>query len=211
MPYRVIRQFNPQGRPDPVYFPQTWDRRSEAQAEARSFARRWPQCSYVVVGSPNAYRWVELLQRHSPTSPAPGTFYEDDVSEGDEEGDDEEDQEWCDFCNEAGHDQYDRDYHDFFYCHACGWGCEQPDCQECVHYSESYDGLLCDHCYDEYDVRRNGRPGIGIVTRSCCNTHNLHHDDVTETFVCDCEARRLLADGRPVTLAYPLPDLMEVA
>lgn len=118
----------------------------------------------------------------------------------------EQDEDWCDHCGE----HHDPDDHEFFYCGDCDWGCEVPDCQDCLSYSDQWGGMVCDSCYERLEHSYGSGPGESVRTCACCAGLNVHHDEVTERFLCDCEAARRIAAKYPVRLAYELPTL-EVA
>jgi hypothetical protein len=59
-------------------------------------------------------------------------------------------------------------------------------------------------CDDDYG-RDNARCADRVATCAACNTYDVHMELLTERFVCDHEARELLARNQPVILAHPLP------
>ena len=170
----------------------------EAKAVRDRFTDMFPDVTYVLVGRPEGLTWDDIALAYGATA----------VHTEPEPDDDDDDVELCEHCDEPADECYG---HTFYECAECGWGCEVPDCDECLYYSDDYDDLLCESCYDETQRRESG-PGVSVRTMSCCGSSNVHHDDIVERFVCDCEARRILAEKRPVTLAYPLPTAtLEVA
>lgn len=226
MPYRILRRNEPtSGWPSPVWClandgercasndEHSFRYRADAERSRDTLARIFPRCDYVVVGSPNAYRWDALLQQYASPGTAP-------VVDDDDE-DDENICEHCDFdcgnqgeafCDECGEHGHSEDSHEWYECQNCGYQCGAPDCTECV--SCGPDGDWCQCCADDYydeEGGSEGSPGLRLTECPTCHSYDVHHDDIAERFVCDCQARRLLADRRPVTLARPLTNLTEVA
>lgn len=86
-----------------------------------------------------------------------------------------------------------------------GYGrCE--GCSEFVHSDDATyveDGEWGD-CYT-YHRRcardlQSGREGEALRPCSMCNTNNVHLDELTEEFVCDCKAQTLKSNRRPVLM-----------
>lgn len=222
MPYRLLRRNSELGQPDPTwcyvvteqrhdrYDDRTYARRGDAERALRDLSRSYPRCDYVVVGSPNAYRWDDLFARYtSSDTPTPVVDEDEDICDHCDYDCGEQGLAYCDHCGEHGHHE---DSHEWHECENCGYQCGVPDCTECVSWGPDSDwceGCAEDHYADEEG--RTGSPGLALRECSTCHSHDVHHDDIAEVFVCDCQARRLLADRRPVTLAHPLPTLAEVA
>lgn len=152
--------------------------------------------TYTVVGRPDGVTWADIARSYAGTAPFSPSVDDDDEEDGDEP--------WCEHCHESGHESEE---HEFFYCDDCGWGCEVPDCEDCLMWSEEAYANVCEDCYARHEHDHGSEPGLSVRNHSCCGTDDVHHDEVTERFVCDCEARRLIADKRPVLLAYELPTL----
>lgn len=170
--------------------------------------------TYVPVTRPQGLSWEALAHAFSGNDTS--TTEDHDMSDHDDDdtvecdvcGDDHDtDDHECWECGEHGHG----DDHENYYCEDCGWTCGVHECEGCLSYSDRFGGSLCDSCYEEHEHNSEGSPGL--TTRACgtCNSLDVHHDDDRERFVCDHEARRIIAEGGNVTLLYTLPAALEVA
>lgn len=115
------------------------------------------------------------------------------------------DDEPCDECGHTGCDEY----HEYFSCEECGWGCGELDCEDCTPYYAFYGMRLCADCEYEEERRRaggTGSAGARVRLCTCCESdrRRVHHDDVDETYLCDRAARERIDAGYPVTTAHPL-------
>lgn len=179
--------------------------RADAEVLRNRISRLFPTATYEVVGQWNAADWDRIAARYQPVTVAPD----------DDDEDDDEELVHCATCGDEGHDEDDDDHHPYYSCEDCGWNCDVRECDMCLNYSEGFGGSLCADCYSEHEYDDEGgcegSPGLALRRCTSCDSYDVHHDDVAERFVCDCEARRLVADRRPVTLARPLPTLEAVA
>lgn len=175
----------------------------EAAATYRTFmAREFPGSTYVVLQrtEEGERTWDDIFASVAPHSPF--------IDEVDDDDDDEDDEVHT--CNECGGvDEYED--HEQYRCERCEWWCDVCDCNDCLIWSDSYEGQLCESCYDAVAERHEpSRPGVSRRNCGICISPNIHHDDVTETFLCDHEARIRIDEGHLVTLARPLPTLEAV-
>lgn len=214
--YHVIITGSPHGRPG------TWcadngrsefPTREDADAFRDHMASIYPAVDYrtVRIDAHSPSFRLELLDHVSDyysRNPTIGDPVMPVMSDDDDDEDDDED-EFVE-CPDCGHYDVDDCYHEFYYCGDCGWGCEAPDCDECLSWSERFGDLLCGSCYHEYERSETGSPGRRVRTCSTCSTGDRHHDEIIDEFLCDHRARRSIAEGHVVRLAYPLPTL-EVA
>lgn len=184
-----------------------WDDYGDAYRFACRMTELYPTIDYRVICTTGLsdQQLGAIVESYatSPTRGAPAPIDNDDDQEDDDVEDDDEPIE----CDDCGHYDVDDCYHEFYYCADCGWGCEAPDCRDCLTYSDRYGDDLCDSCYDDHHRSSEGSPGPPLRRCSTCNSGDVHHDEVNDKFVCDHTARQLLDSRYPVRLAHELPTL----
>lgn len=90
-------------------------------------------------------------------------------------------------------------YESYSYCEGCGYA---------VAYEHFlyYENDCCDYCESCYSERHSTENPENYC--HTCNSNDDHLDELTEMYVCDCKARRLIDLRKPVHLAHPLPALV---